>query len=85
MLFLGAWGKMIHEKKEKKSCDTLPLNICGRRRAPVISAASLQRAKERKKLLESKLWSRLSAGCDSSPSNHQYQYCHSSCPDVFAA
>jgi hypothetical protein len=55
LLFLGAWGKMIHEKKEKKSCDTLPLNICGRRRAPVISAASLQRAKERKKLLESKL------------------------------
>jgi hypothetical protein len=57
LLFSGAWGKMIHEKNlKKKSRDTVPLNICGRiRRAPVISAASLQRAKERKKLLESKL------------------------------
>ncbi len=29
ILFLGAWGKMIHEKIwSKKSCDTVPLNIC---------------------------------------------------------
>jgi hypothetical protein len=30
MLFSGAWGKMIHEKKTtaKKSSDTVPLNYC---------------------------------------------------------
>jgi hypothetical protein len=28
VLFSGAWGKMIHEKKLKqKSCDTVPLNL----------------------------------------------------------
>jgi hypothetical protein len=29
MLFLGAWGKMIHEKTgSKKFHNTVPLNIC---------------------------------------------------------